>query len=1156
MYETQAEIEAFFKCLYQFRFVRKLGEGAFGIAVLAYDTVEQIHKVFKLPHDRGTTEALVHEGMNLRKLRDLSHPNIIQLYQLGAVPMEWQGTTEERYYLNMAFGGTSLRSKLGPLRYELDENGNPTYTGGGQRLPLDEVLRVAIDVCRGLEAAHGFRGAPVRMIHRDVSPDNILIDDETGTARLSDFGIARVIDRSSALASFAGKLIYMDPFCFQGRANFQSDLYSLAIVLYEAATGELPFANFQQRLEGPPRPPHEVFAEIHPELSSILLRALANDLAARYATGSEMLADLCRLRARLNPLPPRYARVAGMEDGRVLCEDREAGGQVAVRLMCSTASQAELAGMRARLEALGQPGLEASLRDFRNEQFLGIAAPVPPEPLLADLCGGQSLSRLEAIKAACDVMADVCDLLEAAHRVGVCHGFLSPLAITLPPGGPRVHELGLGPLFRAWVPGTADDILQSVQGQFAYLSPRVAAGGNDPGPRDDVYSVGAILHALLTGKPPSGRPTAPANTAEPAPAPVTPIEPPVGLPQNKLREFDRSITLGAAKGGEPFAALLQQRLSPAVLPDVRPSQLRVVNPLIPQRVAELVDCCLARDPRLRPESAAAVAAVLRSCHWPEDTVDSMADDALRIFKPGGRPDALIEACDLIQLALRVDPGNPRAHFARGVVYLRNASYTFAVEEFDKAARIAPGLEVFSLLGQAHERLGQPKKAVAAYRKALEHGDSAEVRESLARLAPPPTPSPAEDDREEPGRVPREALVQELAKLPAHPAAALPLDRCADCGRAMARDETRVPGPGGGLQCLPCYQAQTVVPPPPPAARQVCSGCGRDASMEAKEIGPGEYLCTGCRSNPQQLITNLIERAHSNSAELVSIRGYSILRELGRGGMGAVYLARHNGTGHLVALKVMLPAVAVGPRARERFLREAENTRVLKHPHTVELREAGYSGGTFFFTMEYCDGGSAHQLLKAHGGPLPLDEATEIILQTLSGLQYAHQVEVPFVRRPDGSVGPGRGLVHRDLKPANLFLTGSGSARVVKIGDFGLAKAFEMAGLSGQTETSMMGGTPAFMPRQQALDFKYVEPEVDVWAAAASYYFLLTAQPPREFRPGQSQLRVVLETDPLPIARRCPTIPKRLAEVIDLALVDRPAIIVKTPAALKQLIEKA
>ena len=182
----------------------KLGEGGFGIAILVFDEVEQLHKVFKLPKDANTTRALCKEGANLVKLSELLHPNIIRLHQFGKVHLTWENADEDRYYINMAFGGSSLRAKLGRLRRELDENGNERVFGGGRRLAPEEAARIAVDVCQGLEAAHGFRGARIRMLHRDIKPANILIDDGTGIARLADFGLSRVIARSSSLVSGRG----------------------------------------------------------------------------------------------------------------------------------------------------------------------------------------------------------------------------------------------------------------------------------------------------------------------------------------------------------------------------------------------------------------------------------------------------------------------------------------------------------------------------------------------------------------------------------------------------------------------------------------------------------------------------------------------------------------------------------------------------------------------------------------------------------------------------------------------------------------------------------------------------------------------------------------------------------------------------------------
>jgi serine/threonine protein kinase len=252
---------------------------------------------------------------------------------------------------------------------------------------------------------------------------------------------------------------------------------------------------------------------------------------------------------------------------------------------------------------------------------------------------------------------------------------------------------------------------------------------------------------------------------------------------------------------------------------------------------------------------------------------------------------------------------------------------------------------------------------------------------------------------------------------------------------------------------------------------------------------------------------------------------------------------------------MLPAVAADDGARTRFLRETEYAQALKHRHAVELRATGCSDGIFFFTMEYCDGGSVGQLLKQRGGPPPIDEAAHIICQVLVGLDYAHHADIAFPL-PDGRVEQAKGLVHRDLSPQNVFLAGSGSGRVAKVGDYGLAKAFDLAGLSGQTRTGSVAGKPYFLPRQQVVNFKYVKPEVDVWAPAASFYVMLTGQAPRDFPEGKDPWQVVLQTSAVPIRQRDAAVPKKLAEVIDQALIDKPAIAFKSAAEFARALTAA
>jgi pSer/pThr/pTyr-binding forkhead associated (FHA) protein len=303
----------------------------------------------------------------------------------------------------------------------------------------------------------------------------------------------------------------------------------------------------------------------------------------------------------------------------------------------------------------------------------------------------------------------------------------------------------------------------------------------------------------------------------------------------------------------------------------------------------------------------------------------------------------------------------------------------------------------------------------------------------------------------------------------------------------------------------------------------------------------------------EIIKGLLQKADTGESQLVAIRGYTILRGLGQGGCGAVYLARHEPTGELVALKVMLPKVAAKPWALDMFLREVENTKALKHPNVVQLRDYGYDNGTFFFTLDYCNGGSVADLMRQRGGKLSIDEAVPIILQTLDGLNYAHNAKIPCVKRADGMIAKGQGLVHRDLKPHNILLANVNGSYIAKIADYGLAKAFDLAGLSGQTMTGHAAGTPRFMPRQQVINFKHAKPEVDVWAVAASLYNMLTGAYPRDFG-NQDPFLTVLQTNPVPIRQRDSSIPKPLAELIDLALVDNPEIHFKNAAAFKRALE--
>jgi len=248
--------------------------------------------------------------------------------------------------------------------------------------------------------------------------------------------------------------------------------------------------------------------------------------------------------------------------------------------------------------------------------------------------------------------------------------------------------------------------------------------------------------------------------------------------------------------------------------------------------------------------------------------------------------------------------------------------------------------------------------------------------------------------------------------------------------------------------------------------------------------------------------------------------YAIERLLGKGGMGAVYLARRQGDGAPVALKVMLPKMVVDEAAQEIFIREIEVTRALRHPNVVGLLDFGRHEGRFYFALEYCPGGSVEALRVRLGGRVPLPSTLRIAVDALEGLAAAHEA----------------GFVHRDLKPDNVLLGEDGAARLA---DFGLAKSFQQAGLSGLTATGAVGGTFPFMAREQLTSYREARPTTDVWSIAATFYFLLTGQYARDFG-ARDPIAVILRGGIVPLRQRDPSLPEDLAAVIDRALDDEPA----------------
>lgn len=298
---------------------------------------------------------------------------------------------------------------------------------------------------------------------------------------------------------------------------------------------------------------------------------------------------------------------------------------------------------------------------------------------------------------------------------------------------------------------------------------------------------------------------------------------------------------------------------------------------------------------------------------------------------------------------------------------------------------------------------------------------------------------------------------------------------------------------------------------------LCMSCGAAAP-------PGTDIASGSHADWRESISWLCEACRADSATTFQpIPHYTTIRELGRGAMGVVYLAQHNSTSRKVALKLIAPETAAARSAIERFLREMSVISQMKHPNIVEYFEQGTSKGQFWFAMEYVSGPNLEELAQTQPGRYPIAQACRMTYQVLKGLEHAH----------------GLGFVHRDIKPENILIGKTEAGLVAKISDFGLAKSFRGIGLSGLTFSGEMRGTIPFMPPEQVLDFKKVLPSGDLYATAATLYYLISGQFIYDHNPEGDVIRMLLEDAPVPISERRADVPEALETVLQKCLARDP-----------------
>lgn len=289
------------------------------------------------------------------------------------------------------------------------------------------------------------------------------------------------------------------------------------------------------------------------------------------------------------------------------------------------------------------------------------------------------------------------------------------------------------------------------------------------------------------------------------------------------------------------------------------------------------------------------------------------------------------------------------------------------------------------------------------------------------------------------------------------------------------------------------------------------------------------------------IVNNVAAAGGNSATVAEpvptvLGSYEILEEVGKGGMGAVYKARHTRLDRIVALKLLPPSHTSNEQALARFDREMQAVGKLDHPHLVRAMDAGDVDGHHFLAMEFIEGCDLAQLVQRHG-PLPVAAACELTRQAASGLQAVHDL----------------GMVHRDIKPSNMMLNSGGTLKILDLG-LALFQELQTVGEKELTSKGQIMGTLDYLAPEQCESSHDVDIRADLYSLGATLYFLLCGQTvfsDRKLDTPVKHLKAILADKPTSLRERCPNLPGELTGLVDRLLSKDPE---ERPDAPKEVAE--
>ena len=362
--------------------------------------------------------------------------------------------------------------------------------------------------------------------------------------------------------------------------------------------------------------------------------------------------------------------------------------------------------------------------------------------------------------------------------------------------------------------------------------------------------------------------------------------------------------------------------------------------------------------------------------------------------------------------------------------------------------------------------------------------------------------------------------------------------CLNCGKNIDIDIQKKDAKETACQdffCKECRDKKTKTKKTSPKEVIACMNCGKNLNSVADTDGRAEelkeaalYCCKSCVNSQQ------------DDMSVSQIGEYHILREIGSGGFGIVYLAWHDKTNRVVALKITREKIKEDERLLKRFKKEIAIMQQLNHPNLVKLYDNGVTEDeSYYFVSEYLSEGSLTDVFrKSYKGRMPYRDACKIMVQSLDGLSYFHTQ---------------MGYVHRDLKPENIFLKKDKAGEfIAKVGDYSLARSYI---LHGETITRQgeWAGSILYCPPEQIHDFKNVKPPTDIYSMGITLYLLITGEFPYDFPPSRKKLidmvnkgkkprqpiSIILGDDlPVPVERKTSDIPAGLARAINRAIIKK------------------